>query len=463
MSSLASSGAGPPPRPPVPRRTTVSTAANRSSRERLEILRSLDDGSGILLTELAAQFLQQTTATRASMAGAADTRDAAALIHDAHLVRGAASNIGASTLADVCAEVERCAADGHLDEVASLLLRFDEEFERVRGALGDPGCGAGVMKVLVADDDPTNRLILERIVSRLGHDCTVTGDGNAAWAHLQDHPVDVLLTDWMMPGVEGPELCRRLRSDPAAPYVYVVLITSLSDRDQVLAGMDAGADDYLAKPVDPFQVETRLIAARRVTHLHSEIKAYRDALEVANLELLDESRTDPLTGLGNRRLMERDLALVLARARRHEGNFSVAMIDVDTFKAYNDEHGHAAGDDALRAIAHAIARSCRVEDTAYRYGGEEFLLVLQDTALTDALAAVDRIRHAVEAAAMPHTGSTHKVLTISAGVAAWSVDGSLTELLDVADHALYRAKRSGRNRVAGPAPGMPEGTLARPG
>jgi diguanylate cyclase (GGDEF)-like protein len=318
------------------------------------------------------------------------------------------------------------------------------------------------MKVLVADDDPTNRMLLERIVTRLGHDCAVTGDGNAAWAYLQDHHVDVLLTDWMMPGVEGPELCRRLRADPAAPYIYIVLITSLSDRDQVLAGMDAGADDYLAKPVDPFQVETRLIAARRVTHLHGEIKAYRDALEVANLELLDESRTDPLTGLGNRRLMERDLAVVLARARRHEGIFSVAMIDVDSFKAYNDEHGHAAGDDALRAIAHTIARSCRVEDTAYRYGGEEFLLVLQDTALTDALAAVDRIRHAVEAAGMPHESSPHKVLTISAGVAAWSVDGSLTELLDVADHALYRAKRGGRNNVAGPTPGMLESTFTEP-
>src|SRR5579864_3969290 len=306
------------------------------------------------------------------------------------------------------------------------------------------------MKVLVADDDPTNRMLLERIVSRLGHDCTVTGDGSSAWAHLQEHPFDVLLTDWMMPGIEGPELCRRLRSDPAAPYVYIVLITSLSDRDQVLAGMDAGADDYLAKPVDPFQVETRLIAAQRVTRLHTQIKAYRDELEVANLELLDESRTDPLTGVGNRRLMERDLVTALARARRHHGGFSVAMIDVDSFKAYNDEHGHAAGDDALRAIAQAIARNCRAEDTAYRYGGEEFLLLLQDTSLTDALVAVERIRLAVEAAAMPHTGSPHGVVTISAGVAAWSADGSLSELLDVADQALYRAKRGGRNTVARP-------------
>ena len=137
----------------------------------------------------------------------------------------------------------------------------------------------------------------------------VTEDGDSAWQHLQQHPVDVLLTDWMMPGLDGPELCRRLRSDVTATYTYIVLITSLSDPSEVLAGMRAGADDYLAKPVDPLQVETRLVVAQRVTALHNQIRTYRDELELANLDLLDQSRADALTGLGNRRLMERDLGM----------------------------------------------------------------------------------------------------------------------------------------------------------
>jgi diguanylate cyclase (GGDEF)-like protein len=306
------------------------------------------------------------------------------------------------------------------------------------------------VNVLVADDDPTNRLILKQIVTRLGHDCTVAEDGESAWELLRSRPFDVLLTDWLMPGIEGTELCRRLRSDPTAPYTYVVLITSLSDHEQVLAGMDAGADDHLAKPVDPFEVETRLVAARRVTHLHSEIRAYREQLELANVELLAQSRTDPLTGLGNRRLMERDLAVAMARARRGHGTFSVALFDIDHFKAYNDHYGHAAGDEALRRTAEAIAGACRAEDAAYRYGGEEFFVILQDVRVQAALSAGERIRSEVESAAIPHRHSSHSVITVSGGVASWADAGtSPALLLEAADRALYESKTAGRNRVTG--------------
>ncbi len=261
-----------------------------------------------------------------------------------------------------------------------------------------------------------------------------------------------------MPGVEGTELCRRLRSDPAAPYTYVVLITSLSEHDQVLAGMDAGADDYLAKPVDPFEVQTRLVAARRVTHLHSQIRAYREQLELANLDLLAQSRTDPLTGLGNRRLMERDLAVAVARARRAHGSFSVALFDIDHFKAYNDRYGHAAGDEGLRMTAQAIAGACRSEDGAYRYGGEEFLVILQEGDLAAAVTAAERIREAIQSVGLPHAGSTHSVVTLSGGVACWAETGtSLKQLLEAADHALYESKTTGRNRITGAGgPGWPD-------
>ena len=306
------------------------------------------------------------------------------------------------------------------------------------------------MNVLVADDDPTNRLLLRQIVTRLGHACTVAEDGDSAWEQLQSQPFDVLLTDWKMPGVEGTELCRRLRADPGAAYTYIVLITSLSDHDQVLAGMDAGADDYLGKPVDPFQVETRLVAARRVTHLHSQIRDYRERLELANLELLAQSRTDVLTGLGNRRLMERDLSIALERGRRQHGSFSVALFDIDHFKPYNDHYGHAAGDEALRRTAQALAGACRREDIAYRYGGEEFLVILPAGGLAAALSAAERLRTAVESEAIPHAYSSHSVITVSGGVATWASSyASLVELLEAADRALYDSKVAGRNQVTG--------------
>jgi len=316
------------------------------------------------------------------------------------------------------------------------------------------------VNVLIADDDATNRLLLKRIVARLGHACTVSSDGDSAWEMLQSQHFDVLLTDWMMPGVEGTELCRRLRSDPAGAYTYIVIITSLSDHEQVLAVMDAGADDYLAKPVEPFQVETRLVAAARVTHLHRQIREYRERLELANLELIAESRTDVLTGLGNRRLMERDLSVALARDRRQHGSFSVVLFDVDRFKAYNDHYGHAAGDEALRRTAQAIAGACRREDIPYRYGGEEFLVTLPGGDLGAAVSAAERMRSAVQSEAIPHAYGNHSVVTVSAGVASWGADyASLIELLEAADQALYASKSAGRNRVTAAEGALPPSPL----
>src|ERR1700688_4468758 len=163
------------------------------------------------------------------------------------------------------------------------------------------------MRVLIADDDATSRLVLEAIVAKLGHECLVATNGSIAWELLSSQAVDVLLTDWLMPGIDGPELCRRVRDELSGQYTYVVLITGLGHPEQVLEGMSAGADDYLVKPVDPFAVQTRLVAAERVTGLHRQVADFRAQLEQANLELLGLSLTDALTGLGNRRRMEEDL------------------------------------------------------------------------------------------------------------------------------------------------------------
>jgi two-component system cell cycle response regulator len=307
------------------------------------------------------------------------------------------------------------------------------------------------MRILIADDDATSRLLLKATATRLGHDCLVATDGSSAWEQLSSQAVDVLLTDWMMPGVDGPELCRRVREELSGNYVYIVLITGLRDPDQVLQGMSAGADDYLIKPVDPFAVQTRLVAAERVTHLHRQVLEFRTQLEQANLDLLGQSLTDPLTGLGNRRRMQQDLDATHARAHRIDRPYAIAMFDIDHFKNYNDHYGHLAGDEALRHVAHCLDHAVRAGERIYRYGGEEFLLILPDATPTDATPAARRIQEAVTEAPLPPDTRPNgpSTVTLSGGVACWTPDTNLTsaQLLEYADQALFHAKSTGRNRV----------------
>ncbi len=309
------------------------------------------------------------------------------------------------------------------------------------------------MRVLVADDEATTRLVVRAAVQKLGHECLVAEDGDRAWALLQASPVDVLLTDWMMPGVDGPELCRRIRAHPADRYTYIILATSMSERDDILSGMQAGADDYLIKPLDPFAVQTRLIAAERVTALHQQLASFRMQLEGLNDELAGQARTDALTHLGNRRRLQEDLAKVHAGARRHHRPYSIAMCDLDHFKNFNDAYGHGPGDNALQQVAAVLHADPRTEDSAYRYGGEEFVILFTDEHLPGALAATERVRAAVQALGIPHAGNAPPgIMTISAGVATFEPEADLDAnvILERADQALYVAKQQGRNLVVAP-------------
>ncbi|HWE55077.1 MAG TPA: diguanylate cyclase [Acidimicrobiales bacterium] len=307
------------------------------------------------------------------------------------------------------------------------------------------------MRVLIVDDEATSRIVLKAMVSRLGHECLVAEDGNEAWEILAAQDVDVLLSDWMMPGFDGPELCRRTRRERSDHYVYIVLVTSLDVREQVLEGMGAGADDYLVKPVDPFVLQTRLVAAERVTALHRQVSHFQDELERANRELLGRSLTDPLTGLGNRRRMEEDLAGVAERAARAGHSYGVAMFDIDHFKLYNDHYGHQAGDDVLGRVATVIRSATRSGELAYRYGGEEFLVLVPEGGRNEVVAAAERIRRAVADQGVPHGSrpTSPALVTVSGGVAAWTPDQPrpVTETLRAADEALFAAKSAGRNRI----------------
>src|SRR4051812_38939001 len=220
------------------------------------------------------------------------------------------------------------------------------------------------LRILVADDDPSCRMVLRAVVEKLGHECRVANDGNEAWRLFQEARPDVLITDWMMPGVNGPELCRRARQHADDGYTYLILATALGEHENVLEGMEAGADDYLTKPISPFDVRARLVAAKRVTELHRELERLHRALTA-------QARTDPLTGLGNRLRLHEDLAAMHDRAVRYGQGYCVAICDLDDFKQFNDTYGHQAGDDALRKTGELLNHESRGGDCAYRYGGEE--------------------------------------------------------------------------------------------
>jgi diguanylate cyclase (GGDEF)-like protein len=302
------------------------------------------------------------------------------------------------------------------------------------------------MRVLVADDEATSRLIARRAIERLDHQCEVAADGVIAWVMLQAATFDVLITDWMMPGLDGPELCRRVRASKQDGYTYILMTTSLSAASDIVAGMEAGADDYLVKPVDPFALQTRLIAAQRVTELHHQ-------LAHAKSELATLARTDPLTQLDNRLRLHEDLVAMHERARRSQRPFTVALCDLDGFKSYNDTYGHLEGDEALRRIGRTIAGHIRAGDGAYRYGGEEFLILMPDATPDRAVVGMERLRASVERLAIPHAGRIPPgVITLSIGIAGWHPehDESPAQVLEAADVALYTAKEHGRNRVVAP-------------
>jgi two-component system cell cycle response regulator len=305
------------------------------------------------------------------------------------------------------------------------------------------------MKILVADDDPTSRLIARTALQRLGHQCDTATDGTHAWNAFQTSHPDIVISDWMMPGQTGLQLCQSIRADPNGGYTYLILLTSRGAHHQILEGMNAGADDYLIKPLDPDELEARLIAATRVTTLHHQLAAHRTQLQSLNLELGTLARRDPLTGLNNRRVLQEDLALLEARVARYGHHYCMVLIDIDHFKSYNDTHGHQAGDYVLQAVTTRLQHQARVGDALYRYGGEEFLCILPEQTLATGSHAAQRMQAGVQLLSIPHRTNSTGAITISAGVATLDPDfpRSAEEVLKEADDALYHAKRLGGNRV----------------
>jgi diguanylate cyclase (GGDEF)-like protein len=288
------------------------------------------------------------------------------------------------------------------------------------------------MHVLIADDDPGTRLTISAAVERLGHRCTVTEDGAAAWRAYQAEVPDAVITDWQMPGMDGTALVRAIREQRDGRYAYVMVLTGVADEESARATMEAGADDLLLKPLEHAQLERKLIAAGRVTAMHRRMH--------------EDARHDAATGLANRLRLAEDLEVLCGRVARYGHVYCVAVFDVDNFKGVNDAAGHLFGDQTLRQIAGALQSEIRSGDAVYRYGGEEFLVLLPEQSLETAALAAERLRAAVESLAIPHPAGG--VVTISAGVAGLdNPECRPDEVFELADQALYRAKEGGRNRV----------------
>src|ERR1700678_3247087 len=276
------------------------------------------------------------------------------------------------------------------------------------------------MRILIAEDDDASRMVLEAAVRQLGYVSVAARDGAEAWRLFQDAKIDVVISDKLMPGMDGIELCKHIRSLPGSGYPYFIFLTSFSDKSGIRDGISVGADDYLGKPLDLDELSTRLTVAKRLTDLHRRLEAQQSELELLNKELFAQARIDPLTQLASRRKLAEDLEIVSSRVERYGEQYCAVMCDIDYFKLYNDTYGHPAGDNVLTNVARALANGCRVGDQLYRYGGEEFLLILPNQSLDGGHVNAERLRSAVEALDVPHKASPAKRVTISVGLAVLS-------------------------------------------
>ncbi len=294
-------------------------------------------------------------------------------------------------------------------------------------------------RILVVDDDPIMLRLLTGILAPMG-DIVCTGEGKEALRLLSEQSFDLVLLDVDLPDLGGLQVCARIKADPSFADLPILFVSGHHDVNTETLGLEAGAVDYIMKPPSP-----PIVRARVRTHL---------ILRQRTQQLLHLASIDGLTGLANRRAFDEALAQEWRRARRNFTPLSLAMIDIDYFKLYNDHYGHQAGDDRLKDVAHALAAAVeRPGELVARYGGEEFAAILPFCTTKAAYAVAEKMRRHVEALALPHAGSPiGPLVTISSGVATLGARKGRrlpdpSDLINAADHALYAAKEAGRNRV----------------
>lgn len=296
------------------------------------------------------------------------------------------------------------------------------------------------MKVLIADDEPVSRRLLEVLLNKWGYEVAVASNGEEAWKALQDGARPrIAILDWMMPGMDGIQVCGKVRQQDACVPIYVLLLTAKQATEDANGAFNAGADDYLTKPYCAMELKARLRAARRIVELEDQLQEAQDALKA-------ETTHDPLTGLWNRSAIMEILQRELHRSQRQNSHLAVLMADIDHLKQINHKHGHLAGDSVLLETARRIRRSIRLYDSMGRYGGGQFIIVSPACDHSGALSQANRVRSQIcQETIKTLEGSV--TVTISIGIALVRDNDRAHQVILAADNALARAKKAGRNRA----------------
>ena len=297
------------------------------------------------------------------------------------------------------------------------------------------------VRILIADDDPVSCRLLDRLLHKWGYDVIAVHGGTEAWEVLQANDAPrVVLLDWMMPGLDGLEICRRIRARSAQAYVYIMLLTANDKIGNLVEGLESGADDYLTKPFHPQELRARLRVGLRMLELESGLVEARENLRF-------KASHDALTSIWNRGAIIELLERELARARRDGSSVGILLADIDHFKRINDTCGHLVGDEVLRAVTGRLKGEVRAYDGVGRYGGEEFLILLPGCDHAKLAAKAEQLVKIVERSSIEtSTGSVPVTISIGGIASADCPHAELNSYLCAADTALYRAKVSGRNR-----------------
>jgi diguanylate cyclase (GGDEF)-like protein len=305
--------------------------------------------------------------------------------------------------------------------------------------------GYALPRLLLAEDAPMERELLQSFLQQGGYAVDCAADGLEALEKITRDPFHILLTDWEMPGMDGAELCRRVREAELPGYVYILLLTGHGSSEHVVDALGSGADNFIRKPVDPAELLAHVNAGWRIVQLERSLRA-------ANEQIRRLTVIDPLVGTFNRRHLDDELLKEVERARRYGHCLSAVMADLDRFKNINDTYGHIVGDEVLREFARRARGAIRLgSDWIARFGGEEFVIVLPETPLAGATATAEKIRTILQATPVLTSAGPLRI-SASFGVAALTPTSDSTALssaalLRRADEALYRSKLAGRNRV----------------
>lgn len=297
------------------------------------------------------------------------------------------------------------------------------------------------MKILVAEDDLICSRILQKNIENWGYKAVLARSGQAAWEALQDEELRLSILDWIMPGMDGVEVCRKIRRRKKYKYTYIILLSAKDRKQDIIAGLSSGADDYMTKPVNFLELRARLQTGKRVIDLE-------DKLLVIQNQLKDIASRDSLTKIWNRAEISKFLSEELERGQREKKPTGVILLDVDYFKKINDFYGHAIGDQALLQVVSRLKRKIRKSDKIGRYGGDEIIIILPNCGLTEIKRVGERLRLSVGKRSI-RTELDSVPVTVSAGCATSELPGtaSADKLIKIADSVLFKAKGLGRNCV----------------